>query len=367
MSVTSESVSISIEDILTSLKSFETPELFKFLKTALAEAEKKSKTTAKATKATTKKQGSMPKGTVPPQLRKPRAWVEFTLKDALENGWESFTITQKKKSGEVEEIEMPASTLHEGAHVYEDSITEKTPNGKQIIHKEAMSLSKHRKETGHPTYQEFETQYAEEIASEETSDDAESTTSSKKSKASTVVKKTAAEKQAEMEAKKAVKEAEKEAKKAEKEAEKEAKKAEKEAEKEAKKAQALAEKEAKKLAKEQEKEQAKKPVVPAKAVKETPTPVKVVKSEESTPTPTPAPVKITKSAPKPTPKKEEVIPDDGMVHPWTFEGKKYLRNHDGETWSVGSDGGIGKWVGIYSSQTNKIDTSVPEPEFDDEE
>ena len=341
MSVTSESIAISIEDILAALKSFETPELFKLLKTALTEAEKKSKTTTKAVATkTAKKQGSMPKGAVPPQLRKPRAWVEFTLKNALENGWESFTITQKKKDGEVEEITMSASTLHEGAHIYEDSISDKTPNGKQIIHKEAMSLSKQRKESGHPTYTEFEAQYAEEIASEDTSDGSESTTSSKKSKASSVVKKTAAEKAAEMEAKKAEKEAEKETKKAEKEAEKERKKAEKEAEKETAKA-----------AKEAAKKTTTKDVVPAK----TASPVQS--------SPVQAAVKTVKS----TPKKEEVIPDDGMVHPWTFEGKKYLRNADGETWSIVSDGGIGKWVGVYSSQTNKIDTSASEPEFDDEE
>lgn len=355
MSVTSESIAVSIEDILTALKSFETPELFKLLKSALTEAEKKSKITTKATKVTTKKQGSMPKGAVPPQLKKPRAWVEFTLKHALENGWESFTITQKKKDGEIEEIEMPASIYHEGAHIYEDSISEKTPNGKQIIHKEAMSLSKQRKEAGHPTYAEFEAEYTDDTpASDDTASETSSTTSSKKS----VVKKTAAEKQAEMEAKKAEKEAEKEAKKAEKEQakaeEKERKKAEKEAEKEAAKAAKDAEKEAKKA----EKKPVAKAVVPAKAPS---TPVKVVKTEE--PVAPPAPIK----AAKPTPKKEEVIPDDGMVHPWTFEGKKYLRNADGETWSVGSDGGIGKWVGVYSSQTNKIDTTVSEPEFDDEE
>jgi hypothetical protein len=214
MSVTSETITLTIEDILSALKSFETPDLFKLLKSATAEAEKKSKTITKATKATTKKSGSMPKGAVPPQLKKPRAWVEFTLKNALENGWESFTITQKKKDGEIEEITMPASTLHEGAYIYEDSISDKTPNGKQIIHKEAMSLSKQRKESGHPTYTEFEAQYAEEIASEDTSDGSESTTSSKKSKASSVVKKTAAEKAAEMEEKKAAKEAEKAAVKA---------------------------------------------------------------------------------------------------------------------------------------------------------
>lgn len=361
MSVTSESVSMSIEDILTALKSFETPELFKLLKTALTEAEKKSKTTAKTTKTATttaKKQGSMPKGAVPPQLRKPRAWVEFTLKNALENGWESFTITQKKKSGgqdvSLEEIEMPASTFHEGSHIYEDSISDKTPNGKQIIHKEAMSLSKYRKESGHPTYAEFEAQYAEEVASEETSDDAKSTTSSKKS----VVKKTAAEKAAEMEAKKTAKEQAKAEEKEQKKAEKEQAKAEEKERKKAEKDEAKAkEKELKTqaMAEKTEKKPVAKTVVPAKAV--------VVKKAEEESKPVVTKTVVT----KPTPKKEEVIPDDGMVHPWTFEGKKYLRNADGETWSVGSDGGIGKWVGVYSSQTNKIDTSVSEPEFDDEE
>jgi hypothetical protein len=177
----------------------------------------------------------MPKGAIPPQLKKPRAWVEYTLKDALENGWESFTVVQKKKDKETntiteEQIEMPASILHNGAHIYKDSISEKTPEGKQLIHKEAMSLSKQRKESSHATYAEFEAQYVDE-----TTDDDKSVASSTSSK-KIVVKKTAAEKEAEAAAKKAEKEAEKEAKKAEKEAEKAAKKAEKDAEKEAKKA-----------------------------------------------------------------------------------------------------------------------------------
>ena len=397
MSVTFETIAISIEDILTTLKSLETPELFKLLKTALTEAEKKSKTTTKtATKAAaTKRQSSMPKGTVPPQLKKPRAWVEFTLKHALENGWESFTVTQKKKDSSargsggqdvsLEVIEMPASTLHEGAHIYEDSISEKNPNGKQIIHKEAMSLSKFRKESGHPTYAEFEAQYAEEIASEEPADDSDSTTSSKQSKASTVVKKTAAEKAAEMEAKKAAKAEEKAAKEQAKAEEKERKKAEKEQakaeekeRKEAEKAQAKAEA---KAAKEQAKAEVKgaSKVVPAKEVKQSsPAGDASLVSTEKPVEKSVEPVKATKT----TQKKEEVktstnqgvkgeacvpIPDDGMVHPWTFEGKKYLRNADGETWSVGADGGIGKWVGVYSSKTNKIDTTATEPEFDDEE
>jgi hypothetical protein len=357
------STSIELDTILSSVKTLESADLFKLLKSLISEAEKKSKQSATAASKSTKKAGSMPKGAIPKQLLKPRAWVEFTLKHALENGWESFTIHQSHKdkvTGEVteEEIEMPASILHDGAHVYEDSVTDKTPSGRQMIHKEAMSLSKQRKETGHATYAEFEAQYVDETASEAASETA-SVTSSKKS---TVVKMTAAEKAAAAEAKKAEKEAEKAAKKAEKEAEKAAKKAEKEAEKAAKKAEKEAEKEAKKQEKaEKVLKTTEKPMVPAAAVKKV-----------TTPAPKPAAAAKPVEAPKATaPKKpvavKEDIPNDGMVHPWTYKGKKYFRNSDGETWQVGADGGCGAWVGLYNIKTDTLDTSVPEPEFADEE
>jgi hypothetical protein len=360
MASDTETTMITMEDVVSSLKTFEPAELFKLLKAVATEAEKKSKQTKTTTKATTaKKAGSMPKGAVPPQLKKPRAWVEFTLKDALENGWESFTVLQKKKDKETntiteEQIEMPGSTLHNGAHIYEDSITEKTPEGRQLIHKEAMSLSKQRKETGHATYAEFEAQYVDETTDDDRSD--AGSTASKK----IIVKKTAAEKEAEAEAKRAAKEAEKEAKKAEKEAEKEAKKAEKEAEKAAAKAAKDAEKEAKKV----EKKPVVKAPVPAAAVKKTTkaaepvTPVK--KATEAAVVAPGAPKK------KPAAKVEEV-PNDGMVHPCTIKGKKYLRNADGETWTVGADGGVGEWAGMYDAKADKLDTSAPEPVFEDDE
>jgi hypothetical protein len=213
------------------------------MKVALSEAEKKSKQTKAATAvtATAKKTGSMPKGAVPPQLKKPRAWVEYTLKHAQENGWEAFTIIQKKKDNDTiveEQIEMPASVLHNGIHIYKDSITEKNPNGRQIIHKDAMSLSKQRKETAHPSYSEFEAQYVDESSDDDKSETKSMTSGSESDSSKTtskvVIKKTAAEKEAEKAAKKAEKEAEKAAKKAEKEAEKAAKEAEKEVKKAAK-------------------------------------------------------------------------------------------------------------------------------------
>jgi hypothetical protein len=365
---------VEMESVLATLKSLEAADLFKVMKLALAEAEKRAKGTApRGRAAAAKKAGSMPKGVVPPQLRKPRAWVDFTLQHALENGWEPFIVYQTKKdkvTGEKveEEIEMPGSVLHDGAHVYDGSVTEKCPAGRQLIHKDAMSLSKQRwapkeKKGTHPElYEEFEGTYVEEAVEVP---DAASEASSKK-----VVKMTAAEKAAAAEAKKAAKEEEKAAKKAEKEAEKAAKKAEKEAEKAAKKA----EKEAEKAAKKAEKEAAKKPAtkapVPAAAVKKAtgggaaaaaakPTPVKA----------TATPVKAA-AAKKPAaaPAKEEwTCPSDGMVHAWPYKGKQYLRNSDNEVWLKGADGGCGEWQGIYLPAEDRIDDSVPEPEFDDEE
>ncbi len=354
MSSDNESTTISAAEYIAAAHSMELSDLLKIIKGCVAEAEKKvNKLGSTATKGAAKKTGSMPKGAVPPQLKKPRAWVEFTLKHALENGWESFTIHQSHKDKDTgekveEEIEMPASVLLNGAHIYANSVNETHPDGRQIIHKEAMSLSKQRKEANHPTYAEFEAQYVPDTSEDEKSV-ASSTASSKKS----VVKKTAAEKEAEAAAKKAAKEAEKEAKKAAKEAEKEAKKAEKEAEKAAAKAAKEAEKEAKKSA---EKKPATKAVVPAKAVAK-PAPAKA--SEEKPATATPAKKKAT-----PAPAKEE-IPNDGMVHPWTFQGKKYLRNAEGETWTVGADGGVGTWAGLYNAKTDKLDTTAEEPTFDE--
>jgi hypothetical protein len=366
---------VEMDALVATLKSLETADLFKVMKQAISEAEKRAKGSKSAgkTAAASKKAGSMPKGVVPPQLRKPRAWVDFTLKHALENGWEAFTVYQTKKdkaTGEKieEEIEMPGSVLHDGAYVYEGSVTEKTPAGKQLIHKDAMSLSKQRwapkesKGTHPELYKEFEASYVEEAV--EISDTA-SESSSK-----IVIKMTAAEKAAAAEAKKAEKEAEKEAKKAAKEAEKEAKKAEKEAEKEAKKA----EKEAEKAAKKAEKESAKKPAAvmtiaaQVAAVKAALPAVKKAQAAAMASAGVPAKAVAVKKAPAVAAKKEEwSCPADGMVHPWPYKGKTYLRNSDNEVWLKGADGGCGEWQGIYLPAEDRIDDSVPEPEFEDEE
>jgi hypothetical protein len=357
---------VDLDALVTSLKTLESADLFKVMKQALAEAEKRTKGSTRGRAVAAKKAGSMPKGVVPPQLRKPRAWVEFTLKHALENGWEPFTVFQTKKdkvTGEKieEEIEMPGSELHDGAWVYQDSVTEKCPTGKQLIQKDAMSLSKQRwapkeKKGTHPElYEEFEASYVEE---EVDVPEAASVASSKK-----VVKMTAAEKAAAAEAKKAEKEAEKAEKKAAKEAEKAEKKAEKEAEKAAKKA----EKEAEKAAAKAEKDAAKKPAtkapVPAAAVKKAAPAAKAAAPTAAVKTAAPV-----KKAAVAAPKKEEwSCPADGMLHPWPYKGKQYLRNSEGEVWLRGADGGCGEWQGVYLSEEDRIDDSVPEPQFEDEE
>ena len=365
---------VEMEVVLATLKSLETADLFKVMKQALAAAEKRSTSAAPRGKAAAaKKAGSMPKGVVPPQLRKPRAWVDFTLRHALENGWETFTVFQTKKDKETgekieEEIEMSESVLHEGAHVYDGSVTEKTPAGKQLIHKDAMSLSKQRwapkeKKGTHPElYAEFEAAYVEE---EVDVPEAASVASSK-----VVVKMTSAEKTAAAEAKKAEKAALAAAKKAEKEALAAAKKAEREALAAAKKAEREAEKEAKKAAKEAAKKPSAKAPVPAAAIKKVSAPVKApaaASASAAVAAPVKAPVKKAPVAAV-VPKKEEwSCPADGMVHPWPYKGKQYLRNSDNEVWLKGADGGCGEWQGIYKPAEDRIDDSVAEPVFEDEE
>lgn len=355
MSVISESASASvsaselmtISEIIAATKHMSAADLFKLLKQCTAEAEKRTKTEAKAATKRPKKE-KKEKGAVPLQLRKNHAWVAFTLKHAQENGWEEFIITKKD-----EEIVMPASTTNDaGAYIYEDSISDKTPKGKQINRSEAMSLAKVRKEANHESWAEFEAQYVpDEVASAtESSDDSKSTTSSKKS----VTRKTAAEKEAE----KAAKEKEKEEKKAAKEAEKAEKKAQKEAEKAAK-----------------EKEKEEKKAAPASA----PAPKKAAggagakaKESDSEAEPAAAPAKAVKKVsvkPKVENNDEKIptVKDDGQAHPVTWKGTSYYMMASGEAWIQNKDKSMGKWVGMFDAAKNILDTTVEEPSFEDEE
>jgi hypothetical protein len=161
-------------------------DLFKVMKAAMSEAEKKAKESKKSVKKEKKKRASsMPKGVVPPQLMKPRAWMDFVKAHATKNGWESFTIHTTKKdktTGEKveEDVEMPGSMLHEGVHIFEGSVSEAHPKGKTLSHSDVMSLSKTwwtpktSEGTHQELYREFETQYgASEKQEQEQEDDIE--------------------------------------------------------------------------------------------------------------------------------------------------------------------------------------------------
>lgn len=409
----SEIASVASEEVKpeVALKGLTKADLMKLLmasmgEEALASLAEEKKTAKKTTKKSAaekaekkeKKTGSQPKGKVPKQLLKPRAWVEFTLAHALENGWEEFVIHQtNKKTGEEEEIVMPASTLNEdGCYVYEGTIgLPKYPSGRQMIQKEAMSLSKQRwapktKEGTHPElYEEFEEQYVEP------EDDEDAASEKSEGTAKPVVKRlTIAEKEAQLAAKKAEKEAEKAAKKAEKEAEKAAKKAEKEVEKALKAAaksatpkkavssaktpipagkakevlaaKALEAKAAKSVASskssvvEMDEEEDVEEEEEVEEVKP-----KMVASKKATPAPTP----VLKKAPvKPVAKKDAwgSCPDDGGLHPWVFNGTNYYRMSSGELWEAADDGSCGEWAGKWDSKSQRIDDSYPEPSFDEE-
>jgi len=324
---------VDLEGLTAQLKSLDSADLFKVMKSALAEAEKKAKVSAKALKAPAakkeKKAGSMPKGKAPPQLGENRAWVTFTLKHALENGWESFVVQNKKTK---EEIVKPASQLLNGVHVKEGSVTAKTPNGVKLIQKDAMSLSKQRwtkrTQTGtHPElYEEFLASYDPEAVEEV-----------EKPVKVPVVRKTEAEKKEEARAKKEEKERLANEKKVEKERLANEKKVEKE-----------------RLANE-------KKTAPKKAKEETvATPVKKT-----------APVEVP-AAPKKMPAKkvaavvQEWSVPAGCAKKWEYKGKAYIRNSDNEVWLLKGEAGMGAWQGVYVPGDDRIDDSVEEPVYEDE-
>jgi len=161
---------LDLAAILSAVKDMAPADLFKVMKAATAEAEKKAKDSMKSVKKEKKKRvSSMPKGVVPPQLVKPRAWMDFVKARATKTGWESFTIHTTKKdktTGEKveEDVEMPGSILHEGVHVFEDSVSEAHPKGKTLSHSDVMSLSKTwwtpktSEGTHEELYREFEAQ-----------------------------------------------------------------------------------------------------------------------------------------------------------------------------------------------------------------
>jgi hypothetical protein len=334
-SVQSLEMTVDLETVLTALKQFEAADLFKVIKTATQEVEKR-------VKGSKVKKEDGPKKPTPSQLQKPTAWVRFTLKHAQEHGWEEFIISNKKSG---EEILMPASEEKDGKHVY--------PNGKEMILTHAMSLSKQRwaPKAKEGTHEELYAEFLEEFNAAVTAEPVEEEEEEVKP---VLVRKTAEEKAAEMEAKKA----EIEAKKAEKKEEREKAKEEAKAAKEAEKAAAKAAKVPKAAVKVVVKPAAKAPAKEA--------PKATGKEEAKAPI---APIAEKKTlAKKPLTGTATAAvwscPADGAVHPWAYKGMAYLRNSDHQVWRAEADGSCGDWCGVYLSGEDRIDDSVEEPDFE---
>ena len=345
-------VTAQLEIVLEALKDLACEDLFVVVKAATQALEKATKLIAKAAP----KAGSAPKGVQPPQLARPRKWVEATLQHALANGWEKFVARKGK-----EEIEYPASVEHEGAWIFPDSIDEKNPNGKQILMTHAMSLSKQRwsvklnKGSRKDLYEQFLAAELDSQPSTAASSSASSIASSR-SASPAIVRKTAAEKAAELAEAKRVKEEEKAAAKAVKDAEKAEAKRVKELEKAEEKRVKDEAKAAAKAAKEAEK--------PTKSPKAAVVKAVVVKALVKAAV---KPAAAVAAATTPSASLESwKAPTDGSVSPWVSNGIKYLRNSDNQLWLDGGDD-LGAWQGVLDVATGKIDTSVPEPSFDDEE
>jgi hypothetical protein len=267
---------------------------------------------------------------------------------------------------------------------------------KHLIYKDAMSLSAKLR------YMDEEKTVLSELFNEflesydEPEDESDSSASSSVSSSSTtspsspkVIRITAAEKEAEKERKLKEKEEEKERKRLEKEEEKERKRKEKEEEKEQKRKEKEEEKEQKRKEKEEEEKQkrkekeeqpkksspvaTKKVVVTAKKSTASTSTVSTAStastaassSESSTVKPVVKVAKAAKAAPKNIPVKPVVftIPNDGYAHKWEFEGKLYMANSDRLIWTRDDQGEASEWVGVFIPEENRINTSIPEPEY----
>jgi len=374
-----------IEEIIQEICGLPTDLLGRISKQAVDEMGRRAKTSAKSKKAP-KKTGSMPKGRVPDQLRKPREWVNHVKADAIANGWPSYTMHQTRKNKETgekeeEEIVMPASEQNaEGAHVFEGSITEKLPKGRAFTHKDAMSLSavywkvKTQKGDRQDLYEEFDTSYQEDDNVSQASDSSEKV----------VVRMTAAEKEKQKEEKAAEKEREKERKKQEKLDEKERKKQEK--------ANATGKQEAKSTpvkkvvkvvkAASAAASKAESAEIDADSISLSPVAASASSSSSSSSAssaaasskiPEATPVKLAKPAkpaakpmaPKKAKKEEWTCPNDNLVHSWENDGVKLLRNFAGQVW-MDDEGQLGEWVGLWNKEKKFLDTDAPAPEFEDE-
>ena len=338
-----------IEQLTQQFKEMEVADLFKALKAGLTVAQ--SKATSKKAKA-----GSMPKGACPPQLKLNNAWVKHVKDYVNQHGWEAFsvptTMTDKDTGAKTVVVEeLPASIMHDGAYIFEGSVTEKTPQGVQVSHKHAMTLSKQWKEGANAhLYEAFVEAFDPEESDVESVASVESVT---------IVRTTMAEKIAAKAVKEAAAAAAKEAKEAEK--------AEAKRVKEAKEAAAAELKAQKALEAEAAKAEKLRAAAEAEALKAAKVPkAAIVKAAAKAPAKAAAKT-IVKAVVKAAPAvKAWSCADDGNAHSWEHEGKLYARNYTNDVWECDAAGNVVKWAGAYLPAEGRIDETVPEPTYADE-
>lgn len=171
-----QETSMTMEQVLSNVKHFSLAELIRvqrhlsqIQRLISEETEKKfkvfQKETTKSSGKKVKKAGSMPKGILPPQFRKPNAWKKFVLEHARANGWPEFTMNHTYKDKETGEkksdiLTMSASVENNGVYQF--------PEGRVFSEKDAMSLSKFYWDskqsvgTQEELYRQFEATYSEE-------------------------------------------------------------------------------------------------------------------------------------------------------------------------------------------------------------
>jgi hypothetical protein len=98
-SVIGTEAALPLETVLAAVKVAELSDLLRILKVASSELEKKGLKSAKGAKVPRK--GSQPKGVLPAQLHKPRAWTEYVLARAQKEGWSAFTNGAQSFEGSV--------------------------------------------------------------------------------------------------------------------------------------------------------------------------------------------------------------------------------------------------------------------------
>ena len=332
---------IPMDALLDQLKNLSSAELFKVQKALTAQLEKSFKSgAAKPVKAAALKKAVANNGK---QLEKPRKWVEYVRKHALQNGWESFEISQKKKdkaTGETieETIRMPASECIDGDYYYK-GLVDKTGKPKTIIPREAMTLSKvywsNKDQVGrHPElYEEFATQYVSAADSEseyihssigssvESSVESEDDDVPVAAAAAAAAAATAAPKKGRAPKKT---ESQKVADKAAKEATKAAAKALKAA-------------------------------APKKATKAAAAAAAADNDEKEEPA-----AAVPKTKKKPVAKKaakEWTCEDDGEFHSWKHDGVDYIRNFAGHVFKASENGEVDPedWMGVWNTETLSFD------------